>query len=111
MSNQPMSPDEQIAVIAARRDGKSIEKHDPTYVSETWNPMDEDEEFDFSCWIYRIRPEPPKPREVFINEYHRGLGMFAHDTRDLADRNAVSDRIRCVRLVEDLSYDGSVGKE
>ena len=105
-----MTPDEQIAVIAAERDGKKISKQWKNYVG--WMDKSPDEEFDFERCEYRIRPEPPKPREWFVNEYRESTSFESlHETREEADKNAGWTRIRCVRLVEDLSYDGSVGKE
>lgn len=59
-----MSPDEMIAVIAAHRDGKRIEMRDnnPTHERQ-WVDACPALLWNFSNWEYRIKPEPPKPRE------------------------------------------------
>lgn len=61
-----MSHDEMIAVITAHRDGKEIEiaaKHVSCYPK--WNavfvPL-----WNFADCDYRIKPEPPKPREFWL---------------------------------------------
>lgn len=83
-----------IAVITAHRDGKEIEvratkdgiacaklfsKQPPEVLADIetgermteaqmleWSPAKPPIQFNFSAWEYRIKPEPPKPREWWI---------------------------------------------
>ncbi len=45
----------------------------------------------------------PKPLEFWVNEYPHGLGEYfgaRYPTKEFADKNASTDRIRCIRLIE-----------
>lgn len=58
-----MTHEEMIAVIAAHKEGKKIEfcrglDHD-------WEPC-ENPGFDFIAYLYRVKPEPPEPREWWV---------------------------------------------
>ena len=65
-----MTPDEQIAVIAAKRDGKPVERSyraGPRY--DQWVKMKDDEGFDFVTFDYRIAlPAPRKPAELWMHK-------------------------------------------
>ena len=55
--------------------------------------------------VYRVKPQPPKPREWWINVYIDGLGcLYAgqlHSTRSKAD--ALGNlRLECIRVREVL---------
>lgn len=52
--------------------------------------------------VYRVKPAPPKPREIWVNEWPEGLGSELHATKDIADdrANKHKDRIRAVRFIE-----------
>jgi len=50
---------------------------------------------------YRVKPEPPKPREWWINRYTH-LDDCIHASKADADRNATSCRIECVHVREIL---------
>jgi hypothetical protein len=52
---------------------------------------------------YRIKPEPPKPREWWINEY--ASRMDAYDSREWADHYSTRGRIRCIHVREVLDDD------
>lgn len=67
-----MTHDEMIAVIQAAKEGKEIEWK---YVGQNdgWNPLVGSTQgqvyFDFRSMEYRVKPEPVKPRQLWINEY------------------------------------------
>ena len=77
-----MSDDEIIAVVQARKEGKTIqfkyiygrqEWHDTTSNSPVWN---------FHERQYRVKPEPPKPREFWItkcNDVANGIQVHEHE--------------------------------
>lgn len=48
---------------------------------------------------FRVVKEYHEPREVWVNEYPRGIGS-AHPCKESADRNASSGRIRCTLFRE-----------
>jgi len=53
-----------------------------------------------SLVTYRAKP---KPLEFWVNEYPHGLGEYfgaRYPTKEFADKNASTDRIRCIRLIE-----------
>lgn len=58
-----MNHDEMIAVIQAHKDGRTVEWRSKTAKAGEpfeWTPA---AAFDFIYFAYRIKPEPPKPRE------------------------------------------------
>lgn len=46
---------------------------------------------------YRIKPEPVGPKEIWINVYKDG-NVF-HSSKENADKDALSDRLACVRFI------------
>jgi hypothetical protein len=55
-------------------------------------------------WCSVTRPPefvPPKPLELWVNLYPDGV-RIGYQTREEADRAALQNRIRCVRVVEQL---------
>lgn len=70
-----------------------------------WAPRDRTAFVWWNAAVYRVKPEPPKPREIWVNEYPGGLlGAKWHDSQEIADDCAKSalnkDRIRAVRFIE-----------
>lgn len=59
-----MTHDEMIAVIQAHKAGKAIEVRDRGWPIAHWGASDPN--WNFLCYDYRIKPEPPKPREWWI---------------------------------------------
>lgn len=50
---------------------------------------------------YRVRPQPPKPREFWINVY--GISsLFLHKSREAADDIVMNGRIECIHVREVL---------
>lgn len=64
-----MSHDEMIAVIAADRDGKIVEARSyPDFgPGNPWTECTDEPSWNFDEVEYRIKPEPPKPREWWIH--------------------------------------------
>jgi hypothetical protein len=67
-----MTDDQILEVVQARKNGKQIEilydtRHGYTY--ETWITTDIDS-WDFLNHDYRVKPEPPKPREFWLCKYN-----------------------------------------
>lgn len=64
-----MTHDEMIAVIQAHRDGKVVQwKLNVLHIAASpWQDCkSEDEPWNFVVAEYRIKPEPPKPKEWWI---------------------------------------------
>lgn len=74
-----MTPNEMIAVILAHRDGVAVQWkfHTPVLgVGADWTDLGCSEHpFNFSITDYRIKPEPPKPREWWINPVDGNLSV------------------------------------
>lgn len=64
-----MTHDEMIAVIAAHRDGKTIQYMWTDELENGWKDFDPGTgpAWNFKGCDYRIKPEPPKPREWWIS--------------------------------------------
>lgn len=60
-----MTHDEQIAVIAAHRDGKAIQYWYPN--TETWGDLSKTARFNFVEWDYRVKPEPKPDYHLIRN--------------------------------------------
>jgi hypothetical protein len=84
-----MTHDEMIAVIAAHRDGKTIQycrAH-----RENWVDIESDPVWDFQFSDYRIKPEP---LECWVNTYKNSIYNALHPTEDSAKAAANEDTIR-----------------
>jgi len=102
-----MSTSEIIAVVQARKDGKKIQ----------WRPLAAClwrdcplPVWNFADCEYRVKPEPHKPLEIWINQYEgwelsQSLGNF-HLSKEDADRVAKqignARRKSCHKFVEIL---------
>lgn len=80
---------------------KALKEHGGPYeayiIDGTWNTISQPQ-WQKSC-AYRVRPEPPKPREIWVNVYPAWEGAH-HRSREEADRAAESNRTKCVKFVE-----------
>jgi hypothetical protein len=81
-----MDHNAMIAVIAAHRDGKEIEgrlRDGDDGFGPASNPS-----WDFNTYEYRIKPEPPKPREwwLYLCPRHPSFYSFGGRTREQAER-------------------------
>lgn len=86
-------------LMEAVKTGRQIEEH---YLYEGgWKPV-EDCIFDLDDNIYRVQPEPRKPREVYRNYYEKGPGQFCFDSQKAADDGACDYRTECVHFREVL---------
>jgi hypothetical protein len=94
-----MTHDEMIAVITAHRDGKKVEFR--RNGDDRWGVVD-DPVWDFALGEYRIKPEPPKPREWWVNVYSNPDRNCLHTSRERADKCMGNDRIACVHVREVL---------
>lgn len=59
-----MSNDEMIAVLQADKEGKTIEWSTKGLGEPRWTA--DVNRWNFSSFDYRVKPEPPKPREFWI---------------------------------------------
>ena len=96
-----MKVSEQIAIMKAYEDGKTIERR-PNFTSE-WKTLDYEDNhpFDFFCYEYRIATEPKyrhyKSVEEAFNEAkkhgfwmkHKPSGRICFSTRFLEERNTI----------------------
>jgi hypothetical protein len=91
---------ELLPIIQAFAEGKAIQWRWRTHTP--WLPvLCLGDLFDTEGFEYRIKPEPSKPREWWINEYKRGE-TFCYENRELADKCAGLGRIRCIHVREVL---------
>ncbi len=69
-----LSDDQIIAVVQAHKEGKKIQWSYP--IALIWEEMPPvwDGRWDFKTFIYRVAPEPSKPREW--NLVYKGSGTF-----------------------------------
>lgn len=95
-----MTHDEMIAVIAGQRDGKVIERR-RRGLTERWEQATDCFGFNFTYFDYRVRSEPPKPREFWINSYS-STNLCCRESREEADKHASRDRIECIHVREVL---------
>ena len=58
-----MTHDDVIAVVHAHRDGKAIQYRNKCGGIEWQDRVVNDLTFNLETYDYRIKPEPPKPRE------------------------------------------------
>ena len=90
-----MDHDEMIAVIQAHKEGKEIQFRCVDDFDKTWTGYSESSpSWDFSEFEYRIKPEPRKPREVFLREFDGGRLDHARAFR--SEDDAVKDSLRGV---------------
>ncbi len=73
-----MSDDQIITVVQAHREGKNIEfilrdeiKHERGPF--LWHKIADNERWNFIDYVYRVAPEPRKPREWTVVEYQGGI--------------------------------------
>lgn len=86
-----------LPIIQAWAEGKTIQYNG----LRGWEDCKVDETLSFVDTLehYRIKPEPPKPREWWVNVYLNA--SHAHATKEKADAIANgSNRIECVRVRE-----------
>lgn len=97
-----MTHDEMIAVIKAHKEGKRIQYND----DGQWRDCPgNDPGWYFGSISYRVKPEPPKPLDVWVNQYfHNGskwvAGVF--ETEDEAKFAAGRGYLRSVLVREVL---------
>jgi hypothetical protein len=90
---------EMLPIIQAFADGRAIQWRASLY--DPWITIDCLSDISLTnVSEYRIKPEPSKPREWWINEY--ASRMEAYDSRGWADIYAGPDRIRCIHVREVL---------
>jgi hypothetical protein len=86
-----MTHNEMIRVLEAHRDGKPIEARqlDHSTRGRHWMPVSADPtcRWMFDHFEYRIKPEPPKPREWWIH-------FISNDSADIQ-----SDRSHCDKCI------------
>lgn len=97
-----MTPDDMIAVIQAHKDGKSLEcrKHgESSWLDLTGlNPL-----FNFQGFDFRVKIEPPKPREWWINIYGNDMDNVAiHSSEESASRGRAGIDVEVVHVREVL---------
>ena len=96
-----MKVSEQIAIMKAYEDGKTIERR--AYFTSAWKIIDyvENHQFDFASYEYRIKPEdkyrPYESVDEAFNEAkkhgfwmkHKPSGRICFSTRFLEERNTI----------------------
>jgi hypothetical protein len=93
---------EMLPIIQAFAEGRAIQWRASLY--DPWITIDCLSDISLTKGVeYRIKPEPPKPREWWINEY--ASRMDAYDSREWADHYSTRGRIRCIHVREVLDDD------
>ncbi len=74
-----MNDDEIIAVVQAHKEGKRVQfKYQPTEDSDyEWFDVDHERIWFFDKYLYRVAPEPRKPRRWIV--YTDDQGMLRND--------------------------------
>lgn len=83
---------------------KALREHGGPYQCYTLNGVWQDLTWGFNWMtfhVYRVKPEPPKPREWWINMYEDECS-YRYLTRHDADASASPNRIECVHVREVL---------
>ncbi len=102
------TPEEVAAIYAAALAGKGIEfRYIGSPESEWRNSGGASRlSFDFTINQFRIKPEPPKPRVIYVNDYGQGaLGVVSLKWSNLS--NAIQERCaggKTIRFIEDLNW-------
>lgn len=92
-----MTHDEMIQVIRDHQAGHVIQRR---FVGDKANWQDDPNPiWNFVDLEYRRKPEPRKPREIWVNEYAQHMSVHFSSACD-ADMRALPNRIRCVKFVE-----------
>lgn len=100
---QSMTYDEMIAVIQAAKDGKDIEYRYPHQPND-WRLVELNKDvFSFGKFEYRIKPEPPKPKEIWVNEYKTADKLLAYETEREAKTGGNSEILRKAVLYREVN--------
>ena len=83
-------------VMLAFADGKKIQAKSRT---SEWYDLHGDPTWDWNGFNYRVKPEP---REWWVNEYRDGPADFIYPSKEKADSECASNRIRRFRVREVL---------
>ncbi len=100
------TPEEVAAIYAAALEGKEIEYR---YISEEGDKWDIYNSgatlvFNFGRFQYRIKPEPPKPRVIYLNIYPNGKLGGGYDSPEPAIQIRGLQEGRTARFIEDLNW-------
>jgi hypothetical protein len=100
-----MAHDEMIAVIAAHKEGKTIQYRARWGAPEGWQDTPNDPVWNFYYNEYRIKPEPCKPRVIYVNEYEGGGFGSGYAIKDSAvfsgaATNAIATR-KFIEVIEE----------
>ncbi len=104
------TPEEVAAIYAAASEGKKIEYRYISEEGDKWVVYDSGATliFNFGRFQYRIKPEPPKPRVIYVNEYLGG--NIDGNAVNLSVEGALSRRgfrmsqAKTIRFIEDLNW-------
>lgn len=91
-------------ILRAVADGRAVQ-----YKSLGWGWRDYDETSAGPTpltyqreYKWRIKPEPRKPREFWINIYDNEFDDYAYLTKEAADKAAAAYRLECIHVREVL---------
>lgn len=90
-----------LPLVQAMAEGKDIEimrQTNRTVVGCRWETTETISD-GIPASRYRIKPEPRKPREWWINRYDH-LDDCVHSSKEQANKKAASNRIECVLVRE-----------
>jgi hypothetical protein len=101
-----MDHNAMIAVIAAHRDGKEIEARyrNRPQLTNQWAKCTVGVSWDFNLFEYRIKPEPPKPREwwLYLCPRYASFHSFNSRTQEQAEELKCGECEEVIRVREVL---------
>lgn len=105
-----MEINEMIAVLQAHKEGKAVQFKSKTF-SQSWIDVRGGDSlgWDFSAYNYRIKPEPPKPREFWITIGGQVWGRREHAEQWFRNESEAVRRVIHVREVLDENTNSSIG--
>jgi hypothetical protein len=71
------------------------------YIWEQWEDCGRSPTF-YPDMTYRLKPQPPKPREFWLNLYGKCKVGSYYSTKEDADYFATPDRVACIQVREVL---------
>lgn len=106
-----MTHDEMIAVIAAHKEGRAIQFRSVDRPRKPWEDYGSEggsPSWNFFHFDFRIKPEPRKPREIWVNEYpdghsatiKSGFGHYFYLTAEEATQGACGGCIATRKFIE-----------
>lgn len=86
-----MTLQEKIAVMQAALRGAQLEYRDMDEESGSAWKLSAGPQFNFVRYEYRVKPEPPKPKEIWVNEYPTMNYVYGKFNKEDAQKTALGN--------------------